>query len=471
MSSVRTRFAPSPTGHLHIGGARTALFNYLFARHAGGTFILRIEDTDRSRSTEEAIAAIIESLRWLGLEWDEGPFFQSERILIYKAHADRLLAEGKAYRCYCGPAELEAKRTAAEAAGGKFAYDGTCRNRTEQPSGVPFVLRFRAPRAGATVVHDLLRGNIVFDNAEFDDLVLVRSNGLPTYNFCAVVDDALMGITHIIRGADHLTNTPKQVQLYEALGYPIPAFAHVPLIHGLDGKRLSKRHGATAVEAYRDMGYLPQALVNYLARLGWSCGDQEIFTREELIEKFTLENLGLSAGVFNPEKLEWVNFQHLKSLSRTELAQAVKPFLAARGWPLPDETRLEKMVATLRERARTLVDLVHRAEFYLRDEIEIDPAAAKHLAQADPRWLTDLRDELAAVNAWNQESIEMAFATVLKRYAIKLGRLAQPVRVALTGGTASPGIFEVIEVLGKERTLRRLGRVLTNAECAISRAE
>jgi glutamyl-tRNA synthetase len=465
MSEVRTRFAPSPSGYLHIGGARTALFNYLFARHAGGRFILRIEDTDRTRSTEDAIAAIVDSLRWLGLDWDEGPYFQSQRGEIYTEHAERLLSEGKAYRCYCTQEELDAKRKRAEAAGGKFRYDGTCRNRTDPPSGRPFVVRFRAPHIGTTVVDDKIRGKVLFDNGEFDDLVILRSNGVPTYNFSAVVDDALMGVTQIIRGEDHLTNTPKQIHMYAALGYLPPAFAHVPLIHGLDGKRLSKRHGATSVGAYRDMGYLPHAVVNYLVRLGWSYGDQEIFTLPELIDKFTLENCGRAAGVFNPEKLEWVNFQHLKSLPLPELAEAVKPLVEERGWTVPDDAGLQRMVAVLQERAKTLVELLDRAEFFLREEIEIDPKAAeKHLVHTDPGPLRELRDRLADLSDWTPMSIQQAFEAVMMRHSLKLGKLAQPVRVALTGVTASPGIFEVAELLGRRRTLQRLDQALAAAE-------
>jgi glutamyl-tRNA synthetase len=465
MSEVRTRFAPSPSGHLHIGGVRTALFNYLFARHAGGIFILRIEDTDRERSTEESIAAIVDSLRWLGLDWDDGPYLQSQRSDLYREHAERLLDSGRAYRCYCTPEELDVKRSHAQAAGRRGTYDGTCRDRTDQPVNRPFVVRFRAPRTGETVVDDLIRGKVIFDNGELDDLVILRSNGASTYNFSVVVDDALMSVSHIIRGEDHLSNTPKQIQIYRALGYPVPAFAHVPLIHGLDGTRLSKRHGATSVGAYRERGYLPHALVNYLVRLGWSCGDQEIFSLQELIEKFTFENVGRAAGVFNPEKLEWVNFQHLKKLSLPELARAVKPLLAAKGWTVPEDAWLEMMVATLQERAKTLVELVERADFYLREDIEIDPKAAeKHLAHADPRPLRELRDQLAGLPDWTVASIQQAFDEVMNRHGLKLGKLAQPVRVALTGVTASPGIFEVAELLGRRRTLARLDKALPTAE-------
>jgi glutamyl-tRNA synthetase len=336
MLTVRTRFAPSPSGFLHIGGARTALFNYLFARHSGGVFVLRVEDTDQQRSTAASMDAILESLRWLGLDWDEGPFFQSQRGDLYRAHAERLLAEGNAYRCYCSPQDLAQQRQAAQAAGRKPMYDRRCRERSAPPAAAaPYTIRFKAPLVGETVVADAIRGKVVFQNAEMDDLIIVRSDGSPVYNFSVVVDDATMSITHNIRGEDHLPNTPKQVLIYEALGYTPPIFAHVPLVLGLDRARLSKRHGATSVLSYRDDGYLPQALNNYLVRLGWSHGDQEIFSHAELIEVFSLDALGSSAGVFNPEKLEWVNAQHLKRTPPDELARRIKPFIAARGWTVP----------------------------------------------------------------------------------------------------------------------------------------
>ncbi|HEY2989652.1 MAG TPA: glutamate--tRNA ligase, partial [Candidatus Binatia bacterium] len=316
MTAIRTRFAPSPTGYLHIGGARTALFNYLFARHHGGQFILRIEDTDRERSTPEAIEAIVEALTWLRLDWDEGPFFQTQRYALYKEKIQELLAAGKAYPCTCAAEVLEAKRQAALKEKRKPMYDGTCRPEEGKipalPQGKPYVIRFRSPQTGTTVVEDLVKGPVVFDNRELDDLIIARSDGSPTYNFCVVVDDIDMRISHIIRGDDHLANTPRQILLYQALGRTPPQFAHVPLILGLDKARLSKRHGATSVTAYRDMGYFPEAVANYLVRLGWSHGDQEIFSRAELIEKFSLDAVGKSAGVFNPEKLLWVNFHYLK---------------------------------------------------------------------------------------------------------------------------------------------------------------
>jgi glutamyl-tRNA synthetase len=457
--TIRSRFAPSPTGHLHIGGARTALFSWLFARHAGGQFVLRIEDTDRERSTPESIRAIVESLEWLGLDWDEGPFFQSERLALYRERAGALFAAGRLYRCWCTSEELEARRQAALAAGRRPAYDRTCRDLTTPPAGrSAFTLRFRTPLEGETPVDDLVKGPVVFQNAELDDFIVVRSDGMPVYNFCATVDDHDMRLTHIVRGDDHLANTPRQILLYQALEAPVPAFAHLPQILGLDKARLSKRHGATSVLAYREEGFLPDALVNYLARLGWSHGDQEIFTREELIRHFTLENVGKAAGIFNPEKIQWVNFQWLKATPPERLTELVVPFLECAGLPVPgDRDWLVRAVATLRERAKTLVELADFLRFYLVDTIEPEPkAAAKHLtAQVAPAF-DDLVARLEGLPGWDPATIEAAFQATLASREMKLGALAQPVRVAVTGGTVSPGIFEVLDVLGRERTLARL---------------
>jgi len=462
MSTVRTRFAPSPTGYLHIGGARTALFSYLFTRHHGGKFILRIEDTDLERSTQASIQAIIDALTWLRLEWDEGPLYQSQRWNLYRERAEQLLREGKAYRCYCTAEILDRKRKAAMKTGRRPMYDRTCRNLKEALADQPFVIRFKAPLEGETVVPDAVKGHVTFANRELDDLILVRSDGIPTYNFCAVVDDAEMAITHIIRGEDHLTNTPKQIQLYQALGYVAPVFAHIPLILGLDRTRLSKRHGATSVMAYRDMGYVPDALVNYLARLGWSHGDEEVFSRAELIEKFSLENVGKSAGVYNLEKAEWLNFQYLKAMPAEELAEAVKPFIVEKGYTIPgDDAWLARMVVTLRERAKTLIELVDLAHFYLSPTITIDPAAARKFLKpeiAEP--LRVLCAQLSQLVEWREETIHAAFEAVTTSFGLKLGQVAQPVRVAMTGGTSSPGIFEVLDVLGKERSLERLDRAI-----------
>ena len=459
--TVRTRFAPSPTGYLHIGSARTALFSYLYARHNGGTFVLRIEDTDRERSTRESIDAILDALRWLKLDWDEGPFFQSDRWDLYREQAERLLSNGHAYRCYCTAEQLETKRKEALAAGRKPMYDRTCRN-LAGPRGGAYTIRFKAALDGETPVADLVKGPVLFQNRELDDLILVRSDGVPTYNFCVVIDDAGMNITHVIRGEDLLASTPKQIQIYQALGYSVPAFAHIPLILGLDRARLSKRHGATSVTAYREAGYLPDAVVNYLARLGWSYGDQEIFTRAELIEHFSLEAVGKSAGVYNPEKLEWVNFQHLRALPLAELAAAVKPLIAERAWKIPgDDAWLGRALATLQERAKTLREIVDLASYYLTDAIEYDAkAAAKHLRPDVAGPLHELVTQLATITDWTVEDIHHAFNAVMAHHNLALGKIAQPVRVALTGGTVSPGIFEVIDVLGKERTLARLERAL-----------
>jgi glutamyl-tRNA synthetase len=462
MAKIRTRFAPSPTGYLHIGGARTALFNYLFARHHGGEFILRIEDTDRERSTPEAIEAILESMKWLQLEWDEGPFFQTQRSSLYGAKIEELLAKGKAYPCICTPSELDAKRQAAQKEKRKPSYDGTCR----PPEGVvpslpvdrPFTVRFRSPRSGTTVVNDKVKGIVVFDNRELDDLIIARSDGTPTYNFCVVVDDIDMGITHIIRGDDHLANTPRQIQLYDALEQPLPEFAHVPLILGTDKARLSKRHGATSVTSYRDMGYFPEAVVNYLVRLGWSHGDQEIFSHEELIEKFSLDTVGKSAGVFNPEKFLWLNFHYMKTKPLPQLAREIVPYIRAKGYAVPgDSLWLEKMIAALRERAKTLVELVESAQYFLTDEFPVDEKAVKKFLTAEVAApLAKLVEKLRVLNEFTDGNIEQAFAAVLEEHGLTMGKLAQPVRVALTGSTVSPGIHEVIAVLGKERTLKRL---------------
>ncbi len=467
MATVRTRFAPSPTGHLHVGGARTALFNYLHARRHGGTFVLRIEDTDRERSTEEYLLAIIDGLTWLGLTWDEGPHRQSERTAIYERYIEQLLRSGRAYRCICSAAEVQAMREAALAAGRKPAYDGTCRDRRIGPAPErPFAVRFRAPREGETVVDDLIKGRVVFQNQELDDLVVARSDGTPTYNLCVVVDDVEMGITHVIRGDDHLANTPRQVLIYEALGCPIPGFAHVPLILGTDRARLSKRHGAMSVTAYRDAGYLPAAMVNYLARLGWSHGDQEVFSLAELVQCFTVEDVGKAAGIFNPEKLQWLNAQYIKSSSAADLARATLPFLAAAGHAVDDPSPeslswLVRVIALLQPRARTLVELAEQASCFLVDEVAIDPdAAAKFLTPAIRPALEDLGTRLAGLADWTERRVQETFESVLADHKLALGKLAQPARVALTGKTASPGIFEVIALMSRERAVRRIRAAL-----------
>jgi glutamyl-tRNA synthetase len=466
MPNVRSRFAPSPTGYLHIGGARTALFSYLFARGRKGTFLLRIEDTDRERSTSESVQAILDGLRWLRIDWDEGPFFQSQRTELYKKAVDELVRRGGSYPCYCTAEELDRKREAAMRDGRKPAYDRTCRNRTDRPDRSA-AMRFRAPEHGETAFQDIIKGRVAFQNEELDDFIIARSDGSPTYNFCVVVDDHEMAITHVIRGEDHVNNTPKQIQLYEAMGYPVPEFAHVPLILGLDRARLSKRHGATSVTAYRDQGFFPEAMTNYLARLGWSAGDQEIFSTDALVRLFRIEDVGKSAGVFDLDKLSWVNAHYMKTFPLERLVEDVKPLLEARGHRGLADDWIGKMVTTLRERAQTLVELVDLASYYLADDVAIDPkAAAKFLKPDSLPMLAELADRLGDVPSWEAAAIQNAFERVMNERNLALGKIAQPVRVAVTGGTASPGIFEVLEVLGRERSVARLRRAAARAAVA-----
>jgi len=460
------RFAPSPTGYLHLGGARTAIFNWLFARHNKGKFILRIEDTDKTRSTEESIKEIIEALKWLQIDWDEGPFRQTERREIYQREAERLLKEKKAYKCYCTPDELEKIKKEALAKGKPPKYDGRCRDLKTPPLDKPFVIRLKVNQEGETIVKDLIKGEIVFPNSQLDDFILIRSDGSPTYNFAVVVDDALMRITHVIRGDDHLNNTPKQLALYEALGYKPPKFAHVPMILGPDRTRLSKRHGATSVLAYKEEGYLPEALFNFLVRLGWSHQDQEIFTRQELISYFTLNNVGRSPAIYNPEKLKWLNSHYIKTSSNERLARDIIPFLKKQKLienENVDRKWLEKMVATLKERSSTLKEMAQMATFYFKDPEEYDPEGAEKFLT--PKVLPYLSLILKRLNElpkdeYTEEKIKQLFDGILKEEKIKLKDVAQPCRVALTGKRISPGIFEVISVLGKEKTIKRLKRAI-----------
>jgi glutamyl-tRNA synthetase len=461
MSEVRLRFAPSPTGYLHVGGARTALFNWLLARKEKGKFILRIEDTDVARSTQESVDAILEGMSWLGLDWDEGPFYQSERFSVYKEFAEKLLVDGKAYRCYCTAEELEAKREKALQEGGKPKYDGTCRALGENVPDKPYVIRFKAPHEGVTSFNDLVKGPISFANSELDDLIIQRSDGTPTYNFTVVIDDATMGITTVIRGDDHVNNTPRQILLYEALGHPVPKFAHVPMILGADKTRLSKRHGATSVMAYRDMGYLPEALVNYLVRLGWSHGDEEIFSLHKLIDKFTIEAVGRSAGVFNPDKLLWLNAHYIKTGDPQRLADLLLPFLKERQVDVTHGPSLPAVVRTLQERARTMLEMADGAVFYYRSDFDYDPQAVEKFLKPDVIPLYEaVLDRLGKLDEFSHQGIEALFKEICGEKGIKMGQLGPPVRVALCGGTTSPSIFEVIEVLGKEETLKRIKRVV-----------
>ncbi len=460
MSTIKTRFPPSPTGHLHLGGARTALFNWLFARHHQGIFLLRFEDTDRERSKQEYVDSIREALEWLGLDWDEGPYFQMERMDIYREYAQRLFEEGKAYYCECSPEILEEKRKKALAEGRKPKYDGTCRDKGLGP-GPGRVLRFRCPEIGTTVVEDLIRGPVAFDHKELDDFILVRADGTPTYQFAVVIDDLTMGITHVIRGDDHLSNTPKQILLFEALGANPPKYAHVPMILGPDGSRLSKRHGALSILAYRDEGYLPQALRNYLVRLGWSYGDQEIFSLEEMIEKFDLSRVSKSAARFDPDKLLALNAHYIRQEDTARLAEMVRPFLQKLGLHVQDEDMLLKAVETVKPRARTLAEMAEMMRFYFVDQVEYEEKAARKFLKPDiAPVLERLVKELSALEKFEEEPLERLFRGLAEEYQLKLKHIAQPVRVALTGRTVSPGLFEIMDILGKETVLARIKKAL-----------
>ena len=460
--SVVTRFAPSPTGYLHIGSARTALFNWLFTRHHGGKFLLRIEDTDRARSTPEAVRAILDGLSWLELAWDDEVIYQFSRIERHAAVARELLVKGRAYKCFATPQELEAMRQEARAAGRQVRYDGRWRDRDprEAPAGAPYVVRLRAPTEGATTVTDLVQGDVTVENVQLDDMVLLRSDGTPTYMHSVVVDDHDMAITHVIRGDDHLTNTFRQKQLYEACDWPAPAFAHIPLIHGPDGAKLSKRHGALGVDAYRDMGYLPEALRNYLLRLGWAHGDEEIIPTERAIAWFDLDAVGRSPARFDFAKLQSLNGHYLRQRSDADLAHLIVPRLeTALGVPLTAAQvhRLERAMAGLKGRTKTLVELVESAKFYvLARPLTVEPKAVALLADGGRVTLGRLTAELAALADWSAPALEAAVRSFVAAQQIKLGDAAQPLRAALTGSLVSPPVFEVMAVLGRDETLARL---------------
>jgi len=459
---VITRFPPSPTGYLHIGGARTALFNWLFARQRGGKFILRIEDTDEQRSTDEATEAILASMEWLGLDWDEGPYFQSQRYDIYNEFVDRLLATGQAYHCHCSPEALERQREEARQKGLKPKYDGTCREKNLGPAPGS-VVRLKTPLSGTTQFSDLVKGPIRFNNEELDDLVIRRSNGSPTYHLAVVADDISLGMTHIIRGDDHVNNTPRQILIYKALGEPLPEYAHLPMILGPDRTRLSKRHGAMSVLAYRDMGYLPHALLNGLARLGWSYGDQEKFSIDELIEKFSLDHVGKAAGVFNAEKLLDLNAWHIRESSDQELAERLRPFLVKEGFVSLETQKIAAIASILKVRSKTLVDMVEGARFCLSDPVVYDKQAAEKFLKQDVAALFErLCEKIETAPDFSHQTLEGLFTQFLESQHVTLKKLAQPLRVALTGKTASPGIFEVMETLGKDVVLERIKRALSH---------
>jgi glutamyl-tRNA synthetase len=457
--TVRTRFAPSPTGMLHIGGVRTALFCWLYARRHGGSFILRVEDTDRERSTPEALAAILDGMQWLGLQHDEGPFYQSRRMDRYREVIDQFLREGKAYHCYCSREELDEMRAAQMARKEKPRYDGRCRGRTVPVTGVDPVVRFRNPDHGQVVVDDVVHGPITFDSAELDDLIIARSDGSPTYNFCVVVDDYDMRITHVIRGDDHINNTPRQMQMLRALGVEPPVYAHVPMILGPDGAKLSKRHGAVSVLQYRDEGFLPEGLLNYLGRLGWSHGDQEIFTLDEMIRLFDIADVNKSASALNVDKMLWTNQQHILRSTPGQLATHLKPQLEAIGLVADDAAKVAAVARAQQERSRTLKEMAANSAFFFRDDVDYDPkAAAKHLTAETAPLLQETRTRLAMLPEWRSPAIHETIMAVASERGVGLGKVAQPVRVAVAGGTVSPPIDVTLEILGRETTLGRIDR-------------
>ncbi|HEY4751126.1 MAG TPA: glutamate--tRNA ligase [Steroidobacteraceae bacterium] len=461
--TVVTRFAPSPTGLLHVGGVRTALFSWLYARRTAGKFILRIEDTDRERSTDEAVRVILEGMEWLGLRADAGPYFQTRRFERYKQVLEGMLQAGTAYRCYCTKQELDALREQQIARKEKPRYAGVCRERTEPRPGVEPVVRFRNPLDGVVVVQDLVHGPVTFQNAELDDLIIARSDGTPTYNFSVVVDDMEMGITHVIRGDDHLNNTPRQINMLQALGATLPAYAHVPMILGPDGAKLSKRHGAVSVLQYEEEGYLPDALLNYLVRLGWSHGDQEVFTREEMIAAFDIHDVNKAASAFNPEKLLWLNQQHMVRSAPAALVPYLRAQLRRLGLDSGDQALLEGVIVAQRERAKTLKEMAQNSRFFFVESVDVDPkAAAKHFAGDALGTLAQVREQLGSLARWDAAAIHGALNDLAARLQTGLGKVAQPVRVAVTGTAVSPPIDATLELLGRERTLRRIDAVLAN---------
>jgi len=458
---VRTRFAPSPTGFLHIGGLRTALFCWLYARRHGGTFVLRIEDTDLERSTDAAIQQILDGMEWAGLVHDEGPFYQTKRFDRYKEVIDELLASGHAYRCYCTKEELEEMRAAQTARGEKPRYDGRWRNRSDARPGVAPVVRFKNPHEGAVVVQDVVHGPVVFQNAELDDLIIARSDGSPTYNFCVVVDDMDMAITHVIRGDDHLNNTPRQMNMLRALGHEPPVYAHLPMILGPDGAKLSKRHGAVSVLQYRDDGFLPEAVLNYLVRLGWSHGDQEIFSIEDMVRLFDIADVNKSASAFNFEKLAWLNQQHLMHAPVERIASLLRWHLERQGISAEDPAQLTAIVLTQRERAKTLKEMAANSLFFFRAPESYDAkAVAKHVTAEIPALLTELGQAFAALPDWDGPGIHGQLTAFAAEKGLSLGKLAQPIRLAICGGTVSPPIDASLAILGRSESLARLDRAL-----------
>ncbi len=459
--TVRTRFAPSPTGFLHIGGLRTALFCWLYARRHAGTFVLRIEDTDLERSTNEAIQQILDGMEWAGLDHDEGPFYQSKRFDRYKEVIEELLATGNAYRCYCTKEELEQLRTEQVARGEKPRYDGRWRERTDSRPGVSPVVRFKNPPAGAVVVEDVVHGPVIFQNTELDDLIIARSDGMPTYNFCVVVDDMDMKITHVIRGDDHLNNTPRQMNMLLALRRKPPIYAHLPMILGPDGAKLSKRHGAVSVLQYRDDGFLPEAVLNYLVRLGWSHGDQEIFSVEEMIRLFDIADVNKSASAFNFEKLAWLNQQHMMHAPVSRMVSYLRWHLQREDVRAEDDTQLAQIVLALRERSKTLKEMAANSLFFFKAPLVYDEKAVrKHVTPDVLNVLAELSTAMVKLEVWSAPAIHALIGALAAERGLSLGKLAQPVRLAVCGGTVSPPIDATLEILGREESLARLDKAM-----------
>jgi glutamyl-tRNA synthetase len=458
---VRTRFAPSPTGFLHIGGLRTALFCWLYARRHAGQFVLRIEDTDLERSTPEAIQQILDGLEWAGLDYDEGPFFQTKRFARYKDVIEELLAAGHAYRCYCSKEELEQMRAQQIARGEKHRYDGRWRDRTDSLPGVAPVVRFKNPLGGEVVVDDIVHGRVVFQNSELDDLIIARSDGTPTYNFCVVVDDMDMQITHVIRGDDHLNNTPRQLNMLLALGHRPPVYAHLPMVLGPDGAKLSKRHGAVSVLQYRDEGYLPEAVLNYLVRLGWSHGDQEFFSIEEMIRLFDIADVNKSASAFNAEKLNWLNQQHMMRCPAARIVPLLRWHLEREGIQAADEAQLEQIVVSQRERAKTVREMALNSVFFFRAPQSYDEKAVrKHVTENVLALLAEAATELGRLETWTPAAVHEVISGLAASKGVSLGKLAQPIRLAICGGTVSPPIDATLAILGKTESLSRLANAL-----------
>ncbi len=455
--TVRTRFAPSPTGMLHIGGARTALYAWLYAQHCGGEFMLRIEDTDLQRSTDEAIQVILDGLSWLGLDWHGEPVFQGQRRAQHVQAIEKLLSSGQAYRCYCSKEELDAMRDEQRAQGKKPMYDGRCRHREDPSLDQPYVVRFRSPDDGETSLHDLVLDDVSFANRELDDLILMRSDGSPTYNLAVVVDDADMGITHVIRGSDHLNNTPRQIQLYEALGLPTPQFAHIPLIHGPDGAKMSKRHGAVAITEYREAGYLPDAVINYLVRLGWSHGDEEVFSREQLISLFDIHDVGKAAARFDQDKLDWLNGHYLRSSEPGELQAAVAMQLTSMGINISGGPDLAHVIAALQERSKNTVDMAEGARLFYQAPLSYDEKAVqKNFKEGAWPLLQDFLVRAEKLQDWDAVMLHALLGEVCEAHEAKLGKLAQPIRILISGCAVSPPIDMTLALLGKDEFIRRL---------------